>query len=295
MQFICVHHHRLSPNVLRLLEVACHHRHLDFVAIEASSFDYTQAEIPREPYLLYNASTTASSRLIQYFLLQPHASTFFRSLEMVNSDSSGVWATIKQAKVGIPMPRTIYSITRDRAALQHAVEHLGGFPLVAKVIGGSHGIGVMKVDSLAALYSLADYLAQKEERVMLRQFINVTSSARLIVLAGRVIDSIEYRAPAGDFRTNSSSRPTIFPQQYSAAIERVACRAVAALGLEFGGVDILIDHAGQPYVTEVNFPCSFTRAQLLTGTDIAGQMIDHLRTKATSQKFAYTKLREHAL
>ena len=60
----------------------------------------------------------------------------------------------------------------------------------------------------------------------------------------------------------------------------LAERAVAALGLEFGGVDILVDEQGTATIAEVNFPCNFARNQMNTGTDVAGLLVDHLMAKS---------------
>ena len=112
---------------------------------------------------------------------------------------------------------------------------------------------------------------------MIRQFIPVTTSARLIVLGGKVVDSIEYRAPKNDFRSNVGV-PNVKPKKFAKGIEETAIKAVDALDLEFGGVDILI-HGDKHYLTEVNCPCFFARAQNSTGTDIASLMIDYLHNK----------------
>lgn len=282
MQFLCIQQDSLSPNLLRLLAKASHERNIVFTPIDVATFDYTTALLPPQPYLLYNTSVSAQSRIVQEYLLTPRASTFFVEPGRTNLESSGTWSTLLQQKMGVAMPRTIFTISRDRTVLRRAVDYLGGFPLIVKAMGGSHGVGVMKVDSLPALFSLVDYLSKKRESVMLRQFINVTTSARLIVLGHRVVDSIEYQAPRSDFRTNGGRQPTVYSKVFPRSVQQLACQAVAALGLEFGGVDLLIDHTGQPYVAEVNFPCNFARAQLLTGVDTAGQMIDHLLAKAQS-------------
>ena len=52
------------------------------------------------------------------------------------------------------------------------------------------------------------------------------------------------------------------------------------MGNQFGGVDILIDSNGRPYITEMNFPCNFARAANATNIDIAGLMIDFLISKS---------------
>lgn len=112
----------------------------------------------------------------------------------------------------------------------------------------------------------------------MKEYCNVTSSARLIVLGDKVIDSIEYSAPKGDFRSNEGKTPNVSQKRFSETVNEIAVQAVKALGLEFGGVDIMITDNGAK-VAEVNYPCFFPRCQMLTGTDIAGQMIKYLRDK----------------
>ena len=99
------------------------------------------------------------------------------------------------------------------------------------------------------------------------------------MLGDKVIDSIEYTANDGDFRSNEGAKPNVAPKKFTDEVEKLAVKATRALGLEFGGVDIMITNNG-PKVAEVNFPCFFPRCQQLTGTDIAGMMVDYLMEKA---------------
>jgi ribosomal protein S6--L-glutamate ligase len=114
---------------------------------------------------------------------------------------------------------------------------------------------------------------------VMKEYINTTSTARLIVLGDAVIDSIEYRANQDDFRSNEGHKPNVFRATFGNDVNDLAVRAVHALGLEFGGVDILLSDT-QPLVAEVNFPCFFRRCQMLTGTDISGMMVDYLVEKS---------------
>jgi glutathione synthase/RimK-type ligase-like ATP-grasp enzyme len=117
----------------------------------------------------------------------------------------------------------------------------------------------------------------------MRQFIKAKESARLVVLGNEVIDSYAYIVPEGDFRSNTGLSPNVVLKRYSKEIEAVAIKAVQAMHLEVGGVDVIIDDRGEHYVMEVNFPFNFARAQNLTGTDVSGMMIDHLIKKTHLQ------------
>lgn len=128
-------------------------------------------------------------------------------------------------------------------------------------------------------------LDTETSRFVLRKFIANARHFRMVVIGDKVVDTIEYIAPDDDFRTNAVAVPQVLPRNdASDDLKRIAAHATNALGLEFGGVDVLIDTEGNAYIAEVNFPCNFARNQMCTGTDIAGQMIDYLVAKAESRK-----------
>lgn len=184
-------------------------------------------------------------------------------------------------ELGIATPKTVNYMPRDRSSLLKCVDYLGGFPIIIKALGGSHGVGVMKIDSTQSLFSVGDYLRKQGGMFVMKEFCNVTSTARIIVLGNEVVDSIEYTANNGDFRSNEGVKPNVAPEKFSKEVEELAIKAAHALGLEFGGVDIMITNKG-PKVAEVNFPCFFSRCQMITGVDIAGMMVDYLVAKSKS-------------
>jgi ribosomal protein S6--L-glutamate ligase len=186
------------------------------------------------------------------------------------------------------MPRTHYGLALDRQTLREQAAALGGYPLVFKVLGGQEGAGVMLVDSERALFSLADYFAARMPEILLMEFVPATSSARLVVVGDRVVASVEYVAPDGDFRSNipyESDEDTVkrrIPKTFSQEAQDVAVRLARACGFEFGGVDLLL-HEDKIYALEINMPCNFADTQEATGIDIADAMVSHLANK--TQKF----------
>ena len=232
---------------------------------------------PRDAvYRIATFHVYGATELMQ-LLISQGATSFYRDPTFI--PTPGRPDDLIYAQHDVPIPQTIPYIPQDRAVLDDCVQRLGGFPIILKALGGSHGVGVMRVDSSQSLYSVADYLRQQPGRAVMKQYCDVTSTARLIVLGDQVIDSIQYTAPAGDFRSNEGAQPNVSARQFDDDINDVAVRAVHALGLEFGGVDIMLTPDG-PKIAEVNCPCYFPRCQLLTGTDIAGQMVDYLKRKA---------------
>jgi glutathione synthase/RimK-type ligase-like ATP-grasp enzyme len=147
---------------------------------------------------------------------------------------------------------------------------------------------VIKVESLASLRSLRDYLKGSCTKAWLRKFIPHKSQARLVVLGDQVVASDRAtRHISYDFRTNISDDKTRTwePYVYSPEVQAIAVQATTTRNLEFGGVDILFEEGTDtPYVAEVNFPCDFAGTQDKTGIDIADAMLKYLMKKSLSQE-----------
>ena len=84
--------------------------------------------------------------------------------------------------------------------------------------------------------------------------------------------------------TKGCSEASAFYDAVPADIASLAILGTEVLEREFGGVDILQASDGVLYLLEVNYPCYFAEAQVVSGIDIAGAMIDHLLAKAASRK-----------
>lgn len=176
---------------------------------------------------------------------------------------------------GLPIPRTIHALSADRALLEQQAAQLGGFPLVVRQPGGEGGHGVIRVDSLAALFSLIDYLGPS----LLMEYFEHVVAYRLIVVGERVVATEARCSGPGDFRPNAIGGDTLGAVEPSARAVAIALEAARLMRVEFGGVDLLEDEAGRLVLAELNFPCYFADQQRNSGIDIAGAMIEHLLTK----------------
>jgi RimK family alpha-L-glutamate ligase len=260
-----------------LLKKSCEEKGIEFITINPQTFDFT-AENPLQPGdALYRIAPGKAARVIERFLMRDDIATLYQNNDRTFFESDNI---LLYKKHGVPVPKTIPYLRNDREFLKKAVEYLGGFPVILKAMGGSHGVGVMRVDSFPSLFSIADVLNTWNQRLVMKQYIDNPSHARLIVLGDEVIDSIRYTAQGEDFRSNVGAEPQVAPEKFAPEVEAIAIQAVRAIGTEFGGVDILLDKNGGAYVAETNFPCYFPRAQKITGTDISGKMIDHLMKKS---------------
>lgn len=295
MTFYYIQDNTSKPTTGHLLEEACRKNNIACRRVDPDAFNEVSEQQLTNSDLLYRVTVGDRAELLEQHLLLGRPTTFHSTMDRGFSKIDNViQATLLHQYYKLPIPKTVYVMPRGNLFLEEQVEYVGGFPVIVKAKGGSHGVGVMKIDSLDSLRSVIDYIGQ-DSLIILRQFISTSTSARLIVLGGQVIDSIEYHTQGEDFRSNYGEEPIVAAKKFSSDVEGVAQKAVSVLGLEFGGVDVIMDSEGNPYLLEVNFPCYFGRAQLTTGVDIASMMIDYLIKKSrvsTSLKTIRNDLRE---
>jgi RimK-like ATP-grasp domain len=267
-----------AQTTLILLEKAALALGLQSVAIAIEDFDFTTHTLfPQKGDALYRIATGERACAIERFLLTDEVATLYQKNENAYfySDDLSLYR-----KHSLPTPKTLPYITPSREALERDAAFVGGFPLIIKTLGKSHGLGVNKVENLDELASLLQDEASLSHTV-LKEFIPHKKHARLIVLGNKVIDSISYLSQGAEFRTNVGENILVEKEIFPAEVEKIAIKAVTVSGWEFGGVDMLIhEKTGAFYLAEVNFPCFFPRAQALTGVDIAKEIVLYLKNKS---------------
>lgn len=127
------------------------------------------------------------------------------------------------------------------------------FPMIMKTLRGTHGIGVMRVDSRSSLVSVAQAVMAEGHEVMLQEFIPHEQSCRLIMLGDEMLAANKRGQPKDkdEFRTNShlgSKTEKYEPSENELAIGR---KIVELFGCRFCAIDYIIDD-GQVIVLEVN-------------------------------------------
>ena len=147
-------------------------------------------------------------------------------------------------------------------------------------MGHEGGTGVIRVDSLEGLVSLAGFLLAEGRQPWLAAYVDAAVHWRAVVVGGRLVASYRNPMRAGDFRSFAGDDPADVLATPPAGLERLAVAAVAALRLDFGGVDILEHASGRLYLLEANFPCYFAHAQVVAGIDVAGAMVERLIHRA---------------
>ncbi len=280
MKFYCIieKDNEDSQKRYALLEESCINKNIDFIKIIPEEFNYINSYI-EEDSILYRATPGTKSRVIEKWIAG-NSTTFYKDNFYLLNDRSSSFFSNRAS--GLPIIQTIPDFFSNFDQIDNYVNFVGGFPLIIKITGGSHGVGVIKIDSIESLKSFSDYLKTTSKNIILRKFIKHKKQGRLIVLGDKVIAShLNYCNK--DFRSNVGSNQErmreamVFPEN----VQQIAVKAVQSIGLDFGGVDILFEEeTNNPYIAEVNFPCYFPTTQHLTNIDISGQMIDFLIAKS---------------
>lgn len=277
LRFVCVND-SVPPQTTRSLKEACATRGIEYVEIDARSFDYAPEKQLSRGDMMYRPAISLVAMRVEQFLWNQGVATFYAQPDGVFF--AAITPPLRFERAGLPIPRTVYCSTTNRAMIQKYVERVGGLPLIVKILGHSRGVGVIRVDSLPALYSLLDYELSQGANPLLAQYIDDATHWRLLVLGDRVIASYRNAPMPNDFRPHVAEGKTQFDVAPSEAMQDVAVRAVNSMRLEFGGVDFLEQADGKFYLLETNFPCYYYHAQEFGGIDVAGLMVDFLAAKA---------------
>lgn len=180
------------------------------------------------------------------------------------------------SKKNIPVPKTVF--LRKFEYLDHAIESIGGYPVILKSAFGSFGCGVIIMESRRSLNSALDFIIERigTNFLILQEFIAEAEGAdlRVFVINGKVEGCMMRQAKEGEFRSNLELGGEAQIVEMTEEEKDVALRAAHAVGLQIAGVDILRSKKG-PLVMEVNSNPGFKGLTQITGKDIAGKIVDY--------------------
>lgn len=198
----------------------------------------------------------------------------------VCDDKTLTYLALEKARVPQPdtilCPHSFPGLGYGDAAFIADIGKALGWPLVVKEGCGSFGQQVYLAQSADEARAL---LAQIGEKPLLFQRFIASSAGRdkrLFVVGDRVIAAIERRNLHGDFRANIENGGNATACNVSPEEEALALRACKALGLDFGGVDLLSDN-NAPLVCEVNSNAHFGGLMQATGVNPANHIMQYIR------------------
>ena len=187
------------------------------------------------------------------------------------------------ARRGIGLPVTGFARAPDD--IGDLIEMVGGAPLVAKLLEGTQGIGVVLCETRKAAESVLEAFMGLNVSIMVQEYIKEAGGAdiRCFVVGDKVVAAIKRQAKPGEFRSNlhrggSAELIKITPEERA-----VAVRSARIMGLNVAGVDLLRSNHG-PLVMEVNSSPGLEGIETATGKDVAGMIIQFLEKNAKKDK-----------
>ncbi len=185
------------------------------------------------------------------------------------------------SKRGIGMPKTVFTnYSRD---VEEVIDHVGGAPVIIKLLEGTQGLGVVLAETKNAAESVLEAFNGLQARVIVQEFIKEAKGAdlRALVVDGQVVGAMKRQGKEGEFRSNLHRGGSAKIIKLSEAELRLAMNASRALKLPVCGVDMLQSSRG-PLLLEVNSTPGLEGIEKATGKNIAKSIITYLERNSNA-------------
>lgn len=183
----------------------------------------------------------------------------------------------------IDMPKTVF--IRRPSGLKAAIEAVGGFPVILKLLSGTQGIGVMIAENYRTIEATLDTLWSLGQDILIQECIqeSLGKDVRIIVAGDKVIAAMTRTARIGEFRSNIHRGGMGTQLELTEEYCETAVRAAKATKLEIAGVDMLLSHSG-PKVIEVNSSPGLEGIEAATGINVAQRMLEYCIERVRDKK-----------
>jgi ribosomal protein S6--L-glutamate ligase len=185
--------------------------------------------------------------------------------------------------IGVKTPKTVTVVQIEQ--LDAAIAYIGDkFPMIVKTVSGSHGVGVIKVESYESLKSITQYLLAEKTDLMVQEFIPHKESGRIMILGDKIIAAVMRTIPDGDFRSNMDQGAELKKHTASEVETEIALKTAKALGCELSAIDYIMDESGEMVIFEANSSPGLKGIQSVNeDIDIANEIMSYIvGDKATS-------------
>ncbi|WP_299777577.1 30S ribosomal protein S6--L-glutamate ligase [uncultured Formosa sp.] len=183
------------------------------------------------------------------------------------------------SKAGIGMPKTVFTnYSRD---VEEVIAHVGGTPVIIKLLEGTQGLGVVLAETKNAAESVLEAFNGLQARVIVQEFIKEANGAdlRALIVDGQVVGAMKRQGKEGEFRSNLHRGGSANIIKLDEAELKLAINAASALKLPVCGVDMLQSSRG-PLLLEVNSTPGLEGIEAATGKNIAKNIITFIERNA---------------
>lgn len=191
---------------------------------------------------------------------------------------------------GLPLPKTAFTnYSKEEKSL---IDHVGGSPVIIKLLEGTQGLGVVLAETRKAAQSVIEAFHGLKARIIVQEFIKEAkdSDLRVFVIDGKVVGAMKRTGKEGEFRSNLHRGGKAELVKLNRKEKSVAIKAAEAMGLAVAGVDMLQSERG-PLILEVNSSPGLEGIEKATEVDIAGKIIEHIESNRPRMKGVKSKVK----
>ena len=235
--------------------------------------DYVDAIIPR----IGSSVTFYGCAVVRQFEMM-HVFTTVSSDAIIRSRDK-LRSFQRLSRAGIGMPKTVFTnYSRD---VEEVISHVGGTPVIIKLLEGTQGLGVVLAESKNAAESVLEAFNGLQARVIVQEYIKEAKGAdlRVLIVDNQVIGAMKRQGKDGEFRSNLHRGGRAGYVKLTVEELKAALRAAKALKLPVCGVDMLESDRG-PLVLEVNSTPGLEGIEKATEKNIARAIITFIERNA---------------
>ncbi|GAA4116627.1 30S ribosomal protein S6--L-glutamate ligase [Aquimarina addita] len=233
---------------------------------KGKKLEHVDAVIPR----IGSSITFYGTAVVRQFEMMNVFTTVSSQALVESRDKLRSLQILSKARLGLP--KTVF--TNYSKDVSEVISHVGGAPLIIKLLEGTQGLGVVLAETKTAAESVLEAFNGLQARVIVQEFIKEAKGAdlRALVVDGQVVGAMKRQGKEGEFRSNLHRGGSAQLIDLSDEEENAAIKAVKALKLGVAGVDMLQSERG-PLILEVNSSPGLEGIELATGKDIAKSII----------------------
>ncbi len=177
----------------------------------------------------------------------------------------------------VRIPSTV--LVASRMTLGQMMDHTPP-PFVLKLLSGTQGVGVMKVEKIKDAGPIIDTLVELRQLICVQKFLpNPGEDIRAFIVGDQMIGCMKRKAAPNEWRSNIHLGGKGEKVHLDSRDEKMAVKAAQALHVEIAGVDLIETDDGL-YVIEVNASPGFKGLQKATGIDVAKEIVEYAKQKA---------------
>lgn len=173
---------------------------------------------------------------------------------------------------GIGVPPTV--MASDASGLKEMVKHVGGLPVLLKLVSQTDKTGLMICETLQSLEAALEAILGLGENIVVQQYVKSARGRDLrgFVVGGQVVAALRRRPRVGRFSRTLARGAKFEACSLPVACARAAVESARVVGLEACAVDML-DVKGGPLVFEVNSSPGFREVEEACSVDLAGAVV----------------------